>query len=1017
MPGYEKVTYENLYDGIDLQTWGQRSHLKYEFHVAPGADYRQIQVQYEGIGGLSVDANGVLHVSLGDGWGDVVDDAPQVYQVIDGQQVAVVGQFVLLDDHTYTFQITGSFDPGKELVIDPNLAWSTYLGGSDSDSGLNIATDAAGNVLVTGYTMSSGWASGGFDTTHNGVQDAFVAKLSATGAHLWSTYMGGSSSDWGRGIATDATGNVLVMGDTYSSGWVSGGFDTSFNGIRDAFVVKLSATGAHLWSTYLGGSDSDSSGNGIAIDTAGNILVTGWTWSSGWVSGGFDTSFNGVDDAFVVKLSATGAHLWSTYLGGSDGDEGLGIATDAAGNVLVAGHTFSSGWVSGGFDTSFNGVDDAFVVKLSATGAHLWSTYLGGSDYDRGEDIAADAAGNVLVTGYTMSSGWVSGGFDTSLNGSSDAFVVKFSATGTHLWSTYLGGSSSDSGSGIVTDAASNVLVTGSTSSSGWVSGGFDTSLNGSSDAFVVKLSATGTHLWSTYLGGSNSDYGGGIATDAASNVLVTGYTYSTDFAAANNLFNGGYDAFVAKISGAGDMDVGDTMQSQSAKDFGTLTTNALVTQQEEIGNGSYGARDVDMYKFTLTQSDEVYIRVTPFDGHWVPTASASKTFVRLFDSTGTELSSSLIADNDIWPEAYIQQSLPSGTYYVGVSGKGNDRYNPSATDSRQDGDTGPYTIRLTCGNGLGALHERLEELSDMASARTGLNLRGLASTFAQAIVTLRGNAPEDILRELVKVGSAIAGVVKGNAATDVRAISKAYGISTESAELIYALNKSRSFGNAISAANSIFGPKLDSGKFQDDLQTWVNTHFSFLCTANQYDIANKLEGDLYKDSSEGGFSAFKDTDIGGGFSGYDEYLDSTVSNYGTFVGQSLPSNYPTTTVIGYLDRIISTLRRSFVEEVFVPPIGDNDSVFPSGLRNLGGLANVKTGIELELASMEFGKAVDWIYTMGGVGTLCLSGPFAIPVGCGFTVLDYFRKQAATPRRDLVYSELNAYIRTALMKR
>ena len=416
---YETVAYEGLYDGIDLHNWGQRDSLKYEFHVAPGAVWSDIQVRYDGIEGLSINEAGQLAVDLGDDWGQIIDDAPYIYQEIDGERVEVAGQFVLLDEWTYSFEIAGDYDPTKELVIDPDLDWSTYLGGSGGDMGYGIAVDAAGNALVTGDTWSSGWVSGGFDTTHNGVSDAFVAKLSASGGHLWSTYLGGGSYDHGRGIAADAAGNALVTGWTRSSGWVNGGFDTthddgSSHGSYDAFVAKLSASGGHLWSTYLGGSGNDW-GWGIAADAAGNALVTGETQSSGWVNGGFDATHNGEPDAFVVKLSASGGHLWSTYLGGSSLDYGYGIAADAAGNALVTGMTYSSG-------------RRAFVAKLSASGGHLWSTYLGGSDWDLGLGIAVDAAGSALVTGYTASSGWVSGGFDTTLDGYSDAFVAKIGA-------------------------------------------------------------------------------------------------------------------------------------------------------------------------------------------------------------------------------------------------------------------------------------------------------------------------------------------------------------------------------------------------------------------------------------------------------------------------------------------------------------------------------------------------------------------------------------------------------------
>ena len=130
-PSFERVAYENLYDGVDLVTWGLRSHLKYEFRVAPGADYSQVAVSYEGIEGLSIDEAGELVVELGDDWGQVVDDAPYIYQEIGGEEVEIPGRFVLLDEDTYTFELTGDYDPTHELVLDPELDWSTYLGGGE----------------------------------------------------------------------------------------------------------------------------------------------------------------------------------------------------------------------------------------------------------------------------------------------------------------------------------------------------------------------------------------------------------------------------------------------------------------------------------------------------------------------------------------------------------------------------------------------------------------------------------------------------------------------------------------------------------------------------------------------------------------------------------------------------------------------------------------------------------------------------------------------------------------------
>ena len=547
---YEQVAYDGLYDGIGLVTQVQRDSLKYEFHVAPGADYTQIAVRYEGIAGVSPAEDGSLMVNLGGDWGSLTDDAPYIYQMIDGQKVGVGGRFVLADNLTYSFEITGNYDSTHELIIDPDLGWSSYLGGSGDDKAWGVAVDASGNVLLAGRTYSSGWVSGGFDTTYGGSEDAFVSKFSSSGVHLWSSFLGGSGDDYASSIAVDASGNALVAGGTSSSGWVSGGWDISYNGGYDAFVVKLSSSGGHLWSSYLGGSGYEEAA-GIAIDASGNVLVAGRTSSSGWVWGGGDTTYNGGYDAFVLKLSAFGERVWSTYVGGGNDDYGDGLAVDAYGNALLSGYTDSSSWVSGGWDVTFNGDHDAFVTKISSSGATIWSSYLGGSGFEEGIGIASDASGNVLVTGYTNSSGWVSGGWDISYNGGYDAFVVKLSSSGGHVWSSYLGGSSWDDGIGIALDAHGNALVAGRSSSSDWVSGGWDMSYGGSFDGFVVKLSSAGGHVWSSYLGGSGWDESMSVAVDAFGNAFVAGFTSSSGWASSgwDTSYNGGSDAFVAKVT------------------------------------------------------------------------------------------------------------------------------------------------------------------------------------------------------------------------------------------------------------------------------------------------------------------------------------------------------------------------------------------------------------------------------------------------------------------------------------
>jgi hypothetical protein len=443
------------------------------------------------------------------GFGIAVDAAGSAY---------VAGLTVSTDFPTTTGGFDTTNEPFDAFVTKVNstgsaLVYSTYLGGIGFDQGLGIAVDAASNAYVTGETSATNFPTtpGAFDTSFNGGSDVFVTKLNAAGSDLvYSTYLGGSGpfGDEGRGIAVDVAGNAYVTGFTTSTDFptTTGAFDMTFNGNADAFVTKVNSTGSALvYSTYLGGT-SDELGNGIAVDLARNAYVTGVTTSTNFPTtlGTFDATFSGSRDAFVTKLNTTGSAplLYSTYLGGTFFDQGLGIAVDAAGNAYVTGETSSSDFPTtlGAFDTTHNVSVDAFVTKLNATGSAplLYSTYLGGSSGDGGNGIAVDAAGNAYVTGSTQSTDFPTtpGAFDTTFNGGPDAFVTKLNATGSAplLYSTYLGGIPVDVGSGIAVDAAGDAYVTGFTQSTNFPTtpGAFDTTFNGTNDAFVTKIEIVG---------------------------------------------------------------------------------------------------------------------------------------------------------------------------------------------------------------------------------------------------------------------------------------------------------------------------------------------------------------------------------------------------------------------------------------------------------------------------------------------------------------------------------------------
>lgn len=628
LPTYAKVKYKDIYPGVDLIYYGNQRQLEYDFVVSPGADPRQIALAVDNVVALpsrwrnagatsTLQIDGAGDLVVGAQEGKVVFHKPVVYQpsVSHAQRATdvVEGAYVLKGNRV-TFEVA-SYDKTRPLVIDPTLAYSTYLGGGGDDEALGIAVDASGNAYVAGVTDSTN-----FPTTPGALQpacdkcsstsDAFVTKLNQDGSALiYSTFLGGTNTTGSGSIAVDAAGNAYITGATQSSDFptTASAFQTSYAGgdcsslneqsCPDAFVTKLNSTGSGLvYSTYLAG-PGGAVGEGVAIDSSGDAYIVGTTTSTSFPTtpGAFQTTAGGGYDVFVSKLTADGAALvYSTYLGGTGYDAGPAIAVDASKNVYVAGATASTNFpiTAGAFDTQLGSAsDDAFVTKLSADGKTLiYSTYLGGSaplgSQSFGAGIAVDSSGEAYVAGNTNSNDFpvTSGAFQTTFEGGLDGFVTKLNASGSTLvYSTYLGGTNSSlifgtvAGS-IAVDSAGKAYVTGSTVSTTFpvlnpiqaaFAGG--TCTNGGvqpcRDAFATELNVTGSSLiFSTYLGGTGDEQGLGITLDAFGNIYLTGSTASVDFPVVTGgfqtLFGGGTcgipgdlfpcpDAFIAKISPA----------------------------------------------------------------------------------------------------------------------------------------------------------------------------------------------------------------------------------------------------------------------------------------------------------------------------------------------------------------------------------------------------------------------------------------------------------------------------------
>ena len=511
LPTYNEASLEKIYDGIEVRLKARGKNVEKVFHIQPGANPEEIRIEVEGAKGVKISPEGELVIDSG--FGEIRLTKPIAYQEIEGKRKEVEVAYRKEERGIYGFNV-GEYRKDYPLIIDPSiLSASTFLGGSseegyrpdyDFDS-FSVILDASGNVYVAGYTFSTDFptTSGAYDTSYNGYRDVFISKLNNSLSNLLSsTYLGGSIDEYYcNSIVLDSTGNVYVTGHTSSSDFPTtpGAYDTT-NNFGAAFISKLNnSLTTLLASTFLEGGPT--SGHSIALDSSGNVYVTGLTLGESFPTtpGAYDTTNNGDFDVFISKLNNSLISLLaSTYLGGSSRDISYSIALDSSGNVYVTGYTRSSDFptTSGAHDTTFNGGwNDVFISKLNySLSSLISSTYLGGSSDDCSYTIALDASGNVYVAGYTFSSDFptTSGAYDTSHNGYCDAFISKFNnSLSTSLSSTYLGGSSDDCSYTIILDSSGNVYVTGWTRSLNFPTtpGAFDTSPDPlSGDAFISKF-------------------------------------------------------------------------------------------------------------------------------------------------------------------------------------------------------------------------------------------------------------------------------------------------------------------------------------------------------------------------------------------------------------------------------------------------------------------------------------------------------------------------------------------------
>jgi hypothetical protein len=568
------ILYKDLYPGIDLKIYGKEREIEYDWVIEAGSDPQKIAFTFKGADRIEINNNGQL--SIHTQFGKIKHQKPYSFQIVDGKKVPVKAEFEKKGDNTFGFKI-GDYDRSRQLCIDPVVVpeYSTFLGGGAMEIGIDIAVDSSNCVYAAGYTHSTDFPlQGAYQNSIATAPDIFVTKFAADGQSLlYSTYLGGSSDDYGHALAVDSSNCVYLTGKTYSSDFPrQNAYQYIFaGGQSDSFITKFAADGQNLvFSTYLGGSDDDIAED-VIVDSSGYAYISGYTKSSDFpMSIAYQSAYGGgTFDAFLTKFTLDGQNLaFSTYLGGSLQDHVYGMALDSYGFVYLAGSTRSTNFplTTDAVQNTFGGgLFDAFVTVFGGDGQTMpYSTYLGGQDRDYAKDVAVDSSGCFYVTGHTASNDFptVNAFQDGIAGGENDVFVSKLSQDGEDLvYSTFIGGDGRDEGEGITVDNTYNATVIGLTESYGFPThNAFDSDHGNplSTDAFVAQFTEDGQSLnYSTFLGGGDYDYGKGIKADTNGRVYAVGYTRSSDFPIKNAYSasrSGNFDAFVTILSETNDV-------------------------------------------------------------------------------------------------------------------------------------------------------------------------------------------------------------------------------------------------------------------------------------------------------------------------------------------------------------------------------------------------------------------------------------------------------------------------------
>lgn len=402
--------------------------------------------------------------------------------------------------------MTGADAVAAELPL--QIEWSAQIGTPESDQSGSVAVDGWGNVYISGLTRGS------LGGPNAGSSDAFLTKFNASGHVLWTRQVGTASTDPSRSVAVDGEGNAYITGTTGGS---LGGPNAGF---RDAFLMKFDPSGNQVWSRQIGTTATDTS-NAVAVDAWDNVYISGVT------DGSLGGPNAGLEDAYLVKLDASGNELWTRQIGTAEDDPSVSVAVDGAGNVFISGGT------EGDLGGPNEGNHGAFLTMFDASGNELWTRQIGTTGSEGSNSVAVDGAGNAFITGNTP------GSLGGPSAGSLDAYLTKFDTSGNQLWSRQIGTTADDQSQSVAVDGAGNAYISGLTS------GDLGGANAGSFDAYLAKFDPNGNLLWTQQFGTADTDMSAALAVDSAGNVYSSGLT-SGDLGGPNA---GDFDAFLVKFA------------------------------------------------------------------------------------------------------------------------------------------------------------------------------------------------------------------------------------------------------------------------------------------------------------------------------------------------------------------------------------------------------------------------------------------------------------------------------------